>query len=259
MNLTNEPKSKEKKKIIAFSIFMTHIKRIGILRTFIGGGFMYLSIVEFVFIHLTGIVVLYQWMLTPFFKLKKFVIKDYIHMDRSRIEGMILFDKFNCQFCGYANGSVKLWNDQLDEISKAGPVKGKYFGKFLVLFFSICMMVFLVFNFIFSKILFGIISLFLGYHRVKTGEIKNDLIKNDYAGRYIAPVRGIIRFAKLYARILSLNLEQIESNWCPLKHIESKTGVVPEHHKNFYARDNIKGALEQLASEGSVSPRKLKY
>ncbi len=259
MNLTNESKNIEKKKVIALSIFMTHIKRIGVIRTFAGGGLMYLSIVEFMFIHLTEIVVLYQWMLTPFFKLKKFVIKDYIHMDRSRIEGMMLFDQFNCQFCAYANGSVKLWNDQLDEISNAGPLKGNFAGKFFVMLFSVCLLFFVVFNFIFSKILFSVISLFLGYHRVKTREIKNELIMKNYAGGYAAPVRGIIRFAKLYARILSLNLEQIESNWCPLKHVETSTSVFPDHHKNFYARDNLKGALEALASDGSVSPRKLKY
>ena len=258
MNLTNEVKSK-KKEVIALSIFITHIKRIGIFRTFLGGGLMYLSIVEFVFIHLTGIVVLYQWMLTPFFKIKKFVIKDYIHMDRSRIEGMILFDQFNCQFCAYANGSVKLWNDQLDEISKADLGKGKYFGKFLVLLFSFCMIVFLAFNFVFSKILFGVISLFLGYNRVGGKEIKQKLKAENYASGYIAPVRGIIRFAKLYSSILSLNLEQIESNWCPLKHIETATSVFPEHHKNFYARHDLNGALKTLGREGSVSPRKLKY
>lgn len=258
MNLTNETKN-SKKDVIALSIFITHIKRIGVFRTFIGGGFMYLSIIEFVFIHLTAIVVLYQWMLTPFFKVKKFVIKDYIHLDRGRIEGMILFDKLNCHFCAYANGSVKLWNDQLDDISKTGLGRGKYFGKLVVLLFSVCMLTFMCFNFIFSKILFGIISLFLGYHRVSSKEIKADLKAENYAAGYIAPVRGIIRFAKLYAKILSLNLEQIESNWCPLKHIETATSVFPEHHENFYARDNFKGALKALGSEGSVSPRKLKY
>mgnify|MGYP001174242540 CR=1 FL=1 len=258
MNLTNETKSK-RKEVIAFSIFITHIKRIGIFRTFIGGGFMYLSIVEFVFIHLTAIVVLYQWMLTPFFKVKKFAVKDYIHLDRGRIDGMTFFDKFNCHFCAYANGSVKLWNDQLDEISIADLGKGRYSGKLIVLMFSLCMMAFLVFNFIFSKVLFGIISLFLGYHRVGSKEIKSRLETENYAGSYIAPLRGIIRFAKLYARILSLNLEQIESNWCPLKHIETSTSVFPEHHQNFYDRNNLKGALKALGSEGSVSPRKLKY
>lgn len=258
MNLTSETKS-SKKEVIALSIFITHIKRIGIFRTMIGGGFMYLSIMEFVFIHLTAIVVLYQWMLTPFFKVKKFAVRDYIHLDRGRIEGMTLFDKFNCHFCAYANGSVKLWNDQLDEISRAVPGKGRYFGKLIVLLFSMCMIGFMFFNFIFSKILFGIISLFLGYHRVSSKEIKSMLKSENYAGGYIAPVRGIIRFAKLYAKILSLNLEQIESNWCPLKHVETRTSVFPEHHQHFYARDDFKGALKILGSKGSVSPRKLKY
>lgn len=247
------------KEVIVFSIFRTHIKRIGFIRTFAGGGMMYVSILEFIFIHLTGIFLLYQWMLVPFFKVKKFSVKDYIHLDRSRVEGMTLFDIFNCQFCAYANGSTKLWNDQLDEIAKGELGKGNILAKLIVALFSIFMMCFIVTNYIFSRLLYLVISLFLGYHRISVSELKNTLVKRNYASGYRAPMRWIIFSAKVYAMNLTCNLEQIESSWCPLKHLEDKKSVFPDHHSNFYHRDEFGKVLEVLAKEGTVSPLKPKY
>lgn len=253
------PAKGAKKEVIAFSILVTHIKRIGFFRTVIGGGLMYLSIIEFCFIHLAPITILYQWMLAPFFAVKKFRMRDYIVIDRHRIEGMTLFDKLNCVFCGYANGSTKLWNDQLDEISRADLGSGNIISKLIAFLFSLCIACFLVFNFIFSKILFTIISLFHAYHRVSVGEIRKSLKEENYAGSHGFILRGLLKFAKTYAKTLMLNLEQIESSWCPLKHVETQTTVFPDHHKNFFARDDYKGALSALGRDGSVSPKKPKY
>jgi hypothetical protein len=248
-----------KKKFIVGSIFMTHVRRIGFLRTFFGGFLQYLSVIEFVLLHLTVIIVLYRWMLTPFFRLKKFRIKDYMLLDRGKIEGMCAFDRFNCQFCGYANGTAKLWNDELDEMAKADLGKGNLLLAAVTLLYTLCLLVFLFFQFILSKVLFMLIALFLGLHWAKTGEIRAELKASDYAGSHRAPLKGILRFAKLYASSLALNLEQIESQWCPLKHIEREGAVVSEHHRNFYGQDEFGEALEALAKDGSVSPRKPRY
>ena len=258
-----EPFSYERKiggkKIIVFSIFMTHVKRIGFLRTFFGGFLMYLSFLEFVFIQLTTIVVLYQWMLRPFFNLKKFAMKKYILIDRTRIAGMALFDRINCDFCGYANGNAKLWNDQLDEIAGANIGKGKFFQKGIVLVYVFFLTIISCINYVFSKLLFLVIALFLGMHWSSNKEARERLRKTNYAGGYGFFIRGLIRFAKLYAGTLATNLEQIESSWCPLKHEESKNGVASEHHKNFYAQKDIASVMKVLATEGTVSPRKPKY
>ena len=248
-----------KKKFIVGSIFMTHVRRIGFLRTFFGGFLQYLSVIEFVLLHLSVIIVLYRWMLTPFFKLRKFRIKDYMLLDRGKIEGMCAFDRVNCQFCGYANGTAKLWNDELDEMARADLGKGNPLLAAVTVLYSLCLLVFLFFQFILSKVLFVLIALFLGLHWAKTGEIRAELAAEDYAGSHRFPLRGILRFAKLYASSLALNLEQIESQWCPLKHIEREGAMIPEHHKNFYDQDKFGEALEILAKDGSVSPRKPKY
>ncbi|MBN1499965.1 MAG: hypothetical protein JW982_07415 [Spirochaetes bacterium] len=248
-----------KKPFIAKSIFMTHVRRIGWIRTALGGGLMYISFFEFVFIHLTTIIFLYTFMLQPFFKLKKFRLRDYMILDRSKINGMRIFDKFNCDFCGYANGTACIWNHQLDQIAAADIKKANIIKKLIAMLYSICLIIFLFFNFIFSKILFFIIASFLGFHWAETAKIASRLKETDYAGQYSFPFRGIIRFAKLYAESLALNLEQIESGWCPLKHIENGTNVPSAHHKLFFDRDKITEAIETLEKEGSVSDRKPRY
>ena len=186
-------------------------------------------------------------------------MKDYIIMDRHKIAGMTLLDRFNCEFCGYANGTATLWNDQIDAISNADLGKGKVFRKMIVVVYAVCLAIFSFFNFIFSKILFAIISLFLGYHWASTKASRVRLKKINYAGGYNFFMKRLIRFAKVYAETLSTNLEQIESSWCPLTHIKNRNAVVPAHHKNFYDRKKLPEVVAVLAKKGTVSPRKPKY
>jgi hypothetical protein len=252
-------KQSTKKPFIAKSIFMTHARRIGWIRTTLGGGLMYVSVLEFIFLHLTAIIVLYKWMLSPFFGARKFRIKDYIILDRRKIENMNAFDKLNCEFCGYANGTAKLWNAEIDALAEGGLRGGNILIKAIAALYTICLAIFCCFNFIFSKLLFLIISLFLGLHRANTGKIMRDLKERNYASACGAPLRTLLRLAKTYAQSLAENLAQIESSWCPLKHIENGTNVASPHHEYFYDRDRLVEAIETLAKDGSVSPLKPKY
>jgi uncharacterized membrane protein len=251
--------SPKRKEVIAVSIFRTHVRRIGAPRTFIGGFLMYLSYLEFIFIHLTSIIVLYSLMIAPMFKTKRFHIRDYVILDRGRIAGMTRFDRVNCEFCGYANGTTKLWNDELDAIAAADLGKGKILRKLVVAVYAACLAVFSVCNFLLSKVLFAVISLFLGYHMASTRSTRERLRAEGYANAYLFPMRALIRFAKIYAETLLTNLEQIESGWCPLRHLERAGAVVPAHHERFYRREDLGRALEVLARDGTVSPRKPRY
>ncbi|HRY73528.1 MAG TPA: hypothetical protein P5165_09905 [Spirochaetia bacterium] len=248
-----------RKELIVKSIFMTHARRIGLVRTALGGGLMYLSVFEFIFIHLTTIVVLYQWMLAPLYRLRRFAVKDYILMDRGRIEGMRAFDGLNCQFCGYANGTAKLWNDQVDAASKADFRKGNVLLKLAACLYAAVLLAFLFFSFVFSKILFLAISLFLGMHRADTRAVYHRIAESGYADGQGRVLKPLLRLTKLYAETLAINLEQIESSWCPLTHIATRTSVTPAHHENFYDRSRVAEVVEVLAKEGTVSPRKPKY
>ncbi len=251
--------SADRRPHIAASIFWTHVKRIGFIRTFIGGFLQYLSIFEFIMLHLTVIAVLYRVMLAPLFALKKFRVGDYMLFDRGKVRRMRAFDRLNCQFCAYANGTAKMWNDELDEMAKADFRKGNAFAKVIVALYALCLAVFLFFSFILSKVLFIVIALFLGMHIVKLGEIARELKESNYAGAHSAPLRALIRGAKVYAYSLAANLEQIESSWCPLKHVETETSVTSEHHANFFDQDRLDEMVETLGREGTVSPRKPKY
>lgn len=244
---------------IAASIFWTHVKRIGFPRTLFGGFLQYLSVFEFVMLHLTVIVVLYRAMLAPLFGLKRFRVGDYMLFDRGKVSRMRAFDKLNCQFCAYANGTAKMWNDELDKLAKTDFRKGNIFARIVVALYAFCLAAFLFFSFILSKILFVIIALFLGMHIVKLGDLRRELKASNYAGGHSVVLRTLIRGAKLYAYSLAGNLEQIESSWCPLKHIETATSVTSAHHANFYEQDKLDEVIEVLAKDGTVSPRKPKY
>ena len=253
------PSVKAEKEFIVKSIFMIHVRRIGWIRTTLGGFLMYPSFLEFVFLHLTAIVVLYQWMMVPFFRIKKFNMKDYILLDRGKVEGMMAFDRLNCEFCGYANGTAKLWNDQLDVLEKADFRKGGIFYGIIAGIYGVILAVFLLICFIFSKILFALIALFLGFHWAGNREAMRALVKSGYAGSHSFLMRWMLRFAKLSAGTLLTNLEQIESSWCPLKHIERRSAVNTDHHRNFIDRKNLADMYEILEKEGTVSPRKPRY
>ena len=57
------------------------------------------------------------------------------------------------------------------------------------------------------------------------------------------------------AQALVATLEQIESTWCPIKHLEGRA-IFPEHHKNFSGRSpaEISAAIGVLKEKGSVLP-----
>lgn len=243
---------KTTKRVIFFSIFLTHVKRLGIVRTMLGGGLMYLSIFEFMFIHFTGVLFFYKFMFRLFYKPKKFFTRDYIVFDRHKINGMNWFDKFNCLFCAYANGTTKLWNDMLDEMSqiKFGKNIVKHFVVFL---FSVPLIIFLVFNYLFSAVLFSVIAFFLKYKCTSGKEASAKLKEAKYGESLPLYFRSVLFFTKKYSYVLERNLNQIESSWCPIKHIDREGMVMPEHHKKFIDRDDLKKLQDSLTAEGTLS------
>lgn len=257
--MDNAEKKPVGKKFIVKSIFIAHAQRIGWIRTTLGGFLQYVSVFEFIFLHLTTIIVLYKWILTPFFKLRRLRIRDFILLDRHKIEGMCLFDKINCEFCGYANGTARIWNEEVDELAGANLATRNPLKILIAGLYSLCLFVFFFFTFFFSKILYLFISLFLGMRRASTVEIMKNLKATGYAGRHSAPVRFVLRLTKVYASSLAMNLEQIESSWCPLKHSEREGNVYSDHHDNFYPQERLVEVVEVLATTGTVSDKKPKY
>jgi len=103
------------------------------------------------------------------------------------------------------------------------------------------------------------ISLILGFHRVSITQLFFKLLKNGYASQFPTPIRITLCFYEAFTKSLESNLEQIESAFCPIKHIERVENVTSDHHKNFFERDEINKMRKQLTKDGTVSNRKMKY
>lgn len=241
-------------------IFGSHIERVGVTRTLAGGLSMYLCIPFLVAVHLTVAVMLYQWILRPLLGTKRIYWRDYIIIDRHRYQELTWFDKFNCMFCGYANGLCTMLNIELDQAAahrgKLNPLKklalAVTFAFFMPLWLVVEAAVQIIYNILVSRP--------LGMHRVSRAEMRELMDREGYA-KGTWPVMGFcIRTAKSTAARFMMALEQIESSWCPLTHFERRKGVVyPKHHDKFFGPNELEQMRETLRTRGTVSDRLPKY
>jgi hypothetical protein len=239
-----------------FPIFGSHVKRIGLLRTFLGGVPMYISIPFFAVWHLFCLYIFSTLMLQPILGLKKLRFKDFVIIDRHKIAGLPWFDRFNCMYCGYANGLVSFYEARLSQVDEwEGELS---FTRKLVLFLGF-ILIHLPFTFL-NKIDHAVtydtlISRPLGLHRIS----KNDAIAElDSWDNQVVKNRGwvnrIIRSERVFSIRLNGALEQIESSWCPFKHADNRPEVrYPKHHENFLERHDIQTAKDILSTDGTVS------
>lgn len=243
---------------LMYPIFGSHMKRIGFIRTFAGGLPMYTCIPLLVLLHVTTCVAGYQWLIRPLLNLPKVRWSDYVIIDRHRIRGMGWFDKFNCMFCGYANGLTVMANVEIDNLSKADIKPLSFLAK---IYLSLVMLAFLPLLLIFElgvQIIYNIlVSRPLGMHRISMDEAHDILSKERYAEKLPLLGRAMTLAAKSVVFRFSMALEQIESSWCPLKHLETREGVVyPKHHDKFFGPDELEKMRQVLSTEGTVSDRK---
>ena len=256
--MSNQEFVGEKRDIsLMLPIFGSHVRRIGWLRTVIGGFSMYLSIPFLVMSQLTSSLILYQWVVRPLFGTRRLEWKDYIIIDRHRIEEIPAFDKFNCMFCGYANGVCTLINKELDQIDEIEGDIGVG-RQFLLVLALLLLIPWGLISELSNQIIYNIlVSRPLGMHRVSMKEAGAILEEHGYASQFSPMTRYFLRSSKNSALRFAMALEQIESSWCPLTHFERREGIVyPEHHKRFFGPDEIELMRQTLMSEGTVSPRK---
>lgn len=234
-----------------------HAKRLGWVRTLAGGFSMYLSIPFWILCHITVATFLYQLVIRPVFKTKRLAWSNYVILDRHRIDGLVAIDKFNCLFCGYANGLTTLINNELDQLNQL-PAKLSTGRSILSAFASLIILPFAIIgDFLCLRLNYDrLIAPLLGMHSTSYGEIQNQLLNENW-GKNLHPLTRVffIYTKNVFARI-ELLLEQIESSWCPLYHLENRTEVVyPKHHQHFFKKDELDKMREVLSTNGSVSPR----
>ena len=243
---------------VIVSIFGSHMRRIGLLRTAIGGGAMYLTVPLFVFLHLSVTLVLYRFLLAPLLALPRLRARDYLIFDRHRIDRLHWFDKANCWFCAYANGTITLMNDELDRLAHTRRGASAA-AMVLIAAYTLVNVVLLFIGLVMSTVVLAIISKALGLHRGSLRRVKLALRQADYAASYRPLWRELIVFYKVVAMVIAYNLEQIESGWCPLKHLERGDQVLPAHHARFLGRDQLDELAQVLSTVGTVSAKKPKW
>ncbi len=247
-----------KSKSLIPTITDCHIKRIGWTRTLLGGFSMYLSIPTWIIFHLTTATFLYQKLLRPLLGTPEVKWTDHVIMDRHRIQGLVKVDKFNCLFCGYANGLTTMLNCELDNIHYSNQAEIPHINKVAAVIIAILFLpITILADILCIRIVYNnIIAAFLGMHTAEYGEVQKLLVQEKYGDQFNPYIKALLVYTKNVYTRLALLLEQIESSWCPLQHFERKKGVVyPKHHEKFLRPDQLDLMREILSTKGTVSDK----
>lgn len=242
---------------LLWNIYGSHVKRLGFTRVLFGGSSMYLTLPFFILLHITGLVLLVQHLLTPLLGLPKRELRNYIVIDRYKIAGLTVMDKINCMFCGYANGMIHFLNSWLDEFA-ASEAKPAFPGAIILP--AVMLPYFPILILMQEMTLLLIFSLCIAW---PLGFVTMD---RHTANATLATLPGytgkpglagwLLRYEKIFALRFSHALAQIESAWCPLKHLDRRPGVsYPAHHGRFFEPDEVSEMLQTLANDGSVMRR----
>lgn len=243
---------------IIWNIFGSHAKRLGLTRVMFGGFSMYLSLPFFIITHATGLALVIQYGLTPLFRLKRRGLRDYIIIDRYKIAGLTTMDKINCAFCGYANGSIHFLNTWLDDLASAAPRLGltqkllagallSFYLPFLAVLQTVTLHV--VYELLVAAPL-GLASMTRIAAQRRLAEMR------DYQAEEYSLFMVILRQQKLFSMRMAFALAQIESSWCPLKHLRRGPEVsFPDHHASFFEADQVDEMLSTLVEHGSALKR----
>ncbi len=244
---------------LVWNIFGSHAKRLGLSRVMFGGTCMYLSLPFFIIVHTTGLFLIIQCVLTPLFGLKRRSLRNYVIIDRHRILGLTLMDRINCMFCGYANGSMHFLNTWLDDVAERASDLNRFRRLVALVVLAPYLPVLALLQAVTLHVIYELLvarPLGLASMPRIAGTRKLNGIQ-AYAEIPFVHFRLLLRFEKLFAIRLSFALAQIESAWCPLKHLDRRADAsYPDHHRNFFHADEVGDMLVTLAEEGSALRRK---
>jgi hypothetical protein len=244
---------------ILWNIFGSHVKRLGWARVMFGGSSMYLSLPFFIVAHATGLAFLIQCVLTPLFTMNPRRLRNYIVIDRYKIAGLTMMDRINCTFCGYANGSIHFLNVWLGDLAITSPrlkFRQKFVaGSILILYIPLIAILQVITLHIVYELL---VARPLGLSSMtKIAGIRRLNVMDDFNQRRGTLFMRLLRWEKLFAIRMAYALAQIESSWCPLKHLDRGAEVsYPQHHANFFEPDQVDEMLETLAEHGTAFQRR---
>ena len=239
---------------IAVSIFRTHAERVGWWRCAVAAVCMYVSLPLFMYIHASVTLLYYKIFVRPLLALPPLRARDHVILDRYDISGLTWFDRINCLYCEYANGVTHLFQSEVDQVANT-HTRISVFKGILLSIYLIPQTLLLIIGMLVITLPTHILVQLLGLHRASHKHITTRLRNEQYAYHYFQPYRALLRLYKLSAALAAYNLEQIESAWCPIKHLERAGISLPAHHKNFIDRSDLANVQDTLAAKGSVSDR----
>ncbi|GAV20427.1 hypothetical protein MMIC_P1392 [Mariprofundus micogutta] len=245
-------------------IFGSHWQRVGLLRLVLPAIGMYLVIPVYLFLHLICIKLLYNLMVCPLLGVERINLRNYIIIDRHLIPGISMTARFHCVYCGYANGLCVAMGVLLTHVSTEARISTTGFSRGLVMglylftsFLSALCQSIVIFMYNIT------ISPPLGLHRVSMKEAYDKMSETGFGDEFTVFGKvgsTFLRYEHSCALLLANALEQVESQWCPIKHLDKRPEVVyPEHHEFFVERCELCELKKILCTEGSVSPRKPRF
>ncbi len=242
-------------------IFGSHWQRIGLLRIVPGALSMYIVIPVYIFLHLICIKLLYNLILCPLLSIEPINLKHYIVFDRHIISGLSLTGRFHCAYCEYANGLCVATGALLTRISSEAKAPASPLLKLMVMPLYLFTSALTAVTQSISNLFYNVgMAPFLGLHKLSIRESYRTMQEAGFGNSFDAfgaVGRRFLRFENSSTLILANALGQVESQWCPISHLDGPPErVLPEHHAFFIDRCELCKMRKVLCTEGSVSPRK---
>lgn len=239
---------------ILHTIMRVHIKRLGLLRVVIGALGIYLTIPAFMVIHGAVVVFILRRVVFPLLSLDNLRTENHIILDRYRVEGLSFMDKFNCLFCGWANGICTLLNRTVDAVSERRtdlPVHSQFiFALLMALYVPPAILLQIPMHLLTNHV----IASALRFEKISYRVILREVLRGyPIDASHNSVVRIFLIYQKVTWIALERALEQIESSWCPIKHFERMDSVTyPLHHKRFFEPEQIRDLHDYLLEHGTV-------
>ena len=231
---------------IYYGILGIHIKRRGFLRPMVGGTAQYLGIPYFMFIHLQLLVL--DRVIKGIDDVEDIDWGKYVVIDRHKIDELCFWDRWNCIYCWWANGLMKLHDDTFSHLIKSRDFKAlseKGMSRALMSADRLAQDI----GTYYMVLLWEVVKRLLDYNSIRYREAQEIASQKDMVG-YNPAARNFLEINRAIGIWLSDALSELESAWCPIRHL--KESVFPAHHKNFLEPDEISQILEILAYRGTL-------
>ncbi len=240
-------------------IMGSHIHRLGIVRVCIGALGMYLSVPVFMIVHAVVIQGLMRWIIFPVLEFDGLTTRQFIILDRYRVSGLSVVDKFHCLFCGWVNGICTFLDHQVDRIAGTPLALGTSRRTILAVTCLAYTLPAVIIQTLFFFIYNYVIAAPLDLDKVYYGSlIRQYCMAKPYASSHPLWARRFLTYQKISWAALGLALRQIESAWCPIRHFETmENAVFPDHHQLFFEPHQVDQLRRFLGRHRTVLERKI--